>query len=92
MAAVALTFGGMAAVDPLAEIDLVIDPAGDNLAVNPAGDVLAVRAATTWAGKTADLAVSMVGTTSRLLVGDLIATEAGAFLGTEGGDALGLEP
>ena len=44
---------GQAALDPNAEVDLLIDPAGDRLQIDPAGDVLEVTPIVTWIGETA---------------------------------------
>jgi hypothetical protein len=56
-AATTLTVIGRVAIDPLAEVDLAIDAAGDLLAIDSAGDVLIVTPAATWPGKSAEESV-----------------------------------
>ena len=48
---------GRLVADPLAEVDLAIDPQGDLLLIDPGGDVLMVSPAVTWTGTTASEAV-----------------------------------
>ena len=52
-AVVVLTFTGRAALDPIREVDLIVDDAGDPLAIDPAGDPLVVTPAVLWTGRTA---------------------------------------
>lgn len=44
---------GKSADDPLREVDLLIDPQGDELLIDGAGHQMMVEPAVTWAGKTA---------------------------------------